>query len=162
MVVIAVSLFSITNRENVTDISGRMVATQPEEGIVSFSWQKGEKPVLLMTASEEVSIGAIDLYIGYKNVEVIRASNLSELPEPAFLKVSSDNSLVVLNYLISEDEGFKIYPGQSIRVVELDVSSEMMDGAEVFIDEETNVVDNDTMKGLPYKSESLMFNSSLE
>ncbi len=162
LVVIAVSLFSITNQKKITDIDGGMVDTQSKEEIVSFSWQKGEKPILLMTASEEVSIAALDLYIGYKNIEVVGVSNLGELPEPAFQKVSNDNSLVVLNYLISEDDGFKIYPGQSVKIAELDISSEITTGAELFIDEETNIVDNNTIKGLPYKSENLMINGSLE
>src|SRR5574344_1686582 len=98
----------------------------------------------MMTSSEEISIGAIDLYIGYKNVEVIGVNNMGELPEPAFSKVSQDNSLIVLNYLISEDDGCKILPGQSVRVVELDSSSQVDDDNELFIDQETNVVDNET------------------
>jgi len=164
-VVIVVSLFSMTSLKN--NGSKSVNNDDKENEIISFYWEKGEKPVLLMSANEEVSIGAIDLYIGYKNTEVTRVSNLGELPEPAFSKVSGDNSLVVLNYLIPEDEGFKISPGQSVKVVEIDISPDMMDEAELFIDEKTNIVDNNNTvnglpKGLPYKSENLMINNSLE
>ncbi len=162
MIVIAVSLFSITNQKNITDIKAELVKIQPKKDIIAFSWEKGEKPVLLMTASEEVSIGAIDLYIGFKGVNVIDANNLDELPDLAFSKVSEKNALVVMNYLISEDEGFKLVPGQTIRVVEFEISPETSDTAELFIDQKTNVVENDTVEMVPYKSENLMVNSTLE
>lgn len=161
IVTIAVSLFSITNKKNITDIKAGLVKMQPKEEVITFSWEKGEKPVLVITASEEVSIGAIDLYIGYKNVEITGVTNLGELPEPAFSKVSEKNDLVVMNYLISENEGFKLIPGQSIRVIELEISPEISNMAELFIDNKTNVVENDSVEMVPYKSENLIINSTL-
>lgn len=161
--VIAVSIFSLSSKKSSEVVNFDSPSIEVEENnVITFSWQQAEKPVLVMTASEEVAIGAIDLYVGYKNVDVAGVTNMGELPEPAFSKVNSDNSLVVLNYLISEDDGFKISPGQSVNVLELDLSSEMVDGAELFIDNKTNVVDNETVKGLTYKSENLMINSTLE
>lgn len=163
-VVIVVSLFSMTSLKNKTPILENLTEIKDDQKgeIITFSWENIEKPVLVMTASEEVSIGAIDLYIGYKNVEITGVTNLGELPEPAFSRVSKGNSLVVLNYLISEDDGFKILPGQSLRVVELDILPQVDQGYELFIDQETNVVDNETVKGLTYKSENLIINSILE
>ena len=163
-VVIVVSLFSMTSLKNKTPMLENLAEIKDDQKgeIITFSWENIEKPVLVITASEEVSIGAIDLYIGYKNVEITGVTNLGELPEPAFSKVSQDNSLVVLNYLISEDDGFKILPGQSVKVIELNISPEMTSEAEIFIDKETNIVDNNTIKGLPYKSENLIINSVLE
>lgn len=162
-VVIVVSLFSITSLKDKA-YNGNLIDIKDDQKdeVITFYWENIEKPVLMMTSSEEISIGAIDLYIGYKNVEVIGVNNMGELPEPAFSKVSQDNSLIVLNYLISEDDGFKILPGQSVRVVELDISSQVDDDNELFIDQETNVVDNETVKGLTYKSENLIINSILE
>jgi len=162
IVVIAVSVFSISKRKDFTIIE-KVPSSNEEvgESVISFSWREGERPVLLMSASEEVSIGAIDLYIGYRNSSVSAVTNMGQLPEPAFLRISSDSSLVVLNYLITADDGFKIFPGQSVEVVQLDVLSEIPDGAELFIDQETNIVDNDTVRGLTYKSENLIINSSL-
>lgn len=161
IVTIAVSLFSITNKKNITDIKAGLVKMQPKEEVITFSWEKGEKPVLLMTASKEVSIGAIDLYIGYKGVDVLKVDNLDEIPNLAFSKVSEKNDLVVMNYLISENEGFKLIPGQSIRVIELEISPEISNMAELFIDNKTNVVENDSVEMVPYKSENLIINSTL-
>lgn len=164
--VIAVSIFSLSSKKGgeITNFN----FPNKESGknnIITFTWKQADKPVLVMTASEEVSIDAIDLYIGYKNVEIAGVNNLGELPEPAFSKVSTNNYLVVLNYLISEDDGFMMFPGQSVNVLELDLSSEMVNGSELFIDEKTNVVknvvDNETQKELPYKSENLIINSTL-
>jgi hypothetical protein len=162
-VVIAVSLFSITSLKDKA-YNGNLIDIKDDQKaeVITFYWENVDKPVLVMSASEEISIGAIDLYIGYKNVEINGVSNFGELPEPAFSKVSQDNSLVVLNYLISEDNGFKILPGQSVKVVELDISSQVGEGNELFIDEKTNVVDNETVEGLTYKSENLIINSILE
>lgn len=128
---------------------------------VSFSWENDGKPVLLMTANEEIAIDALDLYIGYKELAVSAVSNLNELPEPSFSKISEDSSLVVLNYLISEVEGFKMLPGQVIRVVDLDLTLNSELTGELFIDPKTLVVETETSKVLPYKSESLMINSTL-
>ncbi len=162
-VVIAVSLFSMTSLKD-RAYNGNLIEVKDnqKDEIITFYWERAEKPILMMKANEEVSIGAIDLYIGYKNIEISGATNLGELPEPTFSKVSQDNSLIVLNYLISEDEGFKIIPGQSVKVIELNISPEMTSEAEIFIDKETNIVDNNTIKGLPYKSENLIINSVLE
>lgn len=161
-VVIAVSLFSISGQKEMTNNNERVVEPQLKEEIITFNWQEGEKPVLLMSASKEVSIGAIDLYIGYKGVDVVKVNNLSELPKPAFFKISEKNNLIVINYLISEDEGFKLSAGQSVRVMELELSSELVSGAQLVVDEKTNVVENDTVEMVPYKSENLIIKSSFE
>lgn len=157
-IVIAVSLFSMTSLKK--NVSKLVTDNNQQNEIITFYWEKGEKPILMMKASEEVAIGAIDLYVGYKNVEIANVANLGELPEPAFSKVSEKNSMVVLNYLISDELGFKVSPEKNIKLIELDISSEIIEGAELFIDQKTNIVDNNTIKGLPYKSENLIINSS--
>lgn len=161
-IVISVSLFSILDRRSNTENRKMSADNQQKNEMVTFSWQEGEKPVLLMSASQEVSIGAIDLYIGYKNVDVKGVKNFDELPEPAFSKVSANNSLVVLNYLIPEDDGFKIFPGQGVKVAEFEISSNSENGYELFIDGKTSIVDNDTVEMVPWRSEDLIINSTLE
>lgn len=132
------------------------------EDVVSFDWlNEAGKPILILTANKDVAIDAIDLYIAYKNVKVNSVNNLNELPKPTFSKVSTEKSLVVMNYLISEATGLKMVSGQSIRVAEFKISSISTTGAELSIDTKTQVVENGTAKVLPFNSNKLIVNSTL-
>lgn len=158
VIVIAVSIMSLSQK---TDLNKAPVDEVVPEAKVSFTWENEEKPVLLMKANEEIAIDAIDLYIGYKGLVVDAVTNLNELPEASFSTISTDTSLVVLNYLISEVEGFKMSPGQVLRIVDLDVILDSDQSGELSIDPKTLVVETEISKVLPYTSENLMINSTL-
>ena len=152
------------NKNNEDYNQAKILPTQEVkvEEVVGFDWlQENGKAILVMKANDEVSIDAIDLYIGYKDLEVVSIKNLGELPKPSFSKISTEKSLVVMNYLISVTEGFKMVPGQVIRVAELELSSIITEDAELSIDTKTQVVENGTAKVLPFSSKNLIINSTL-
>lgn len=126
---------------------------------LSFYWVNSEKPVLMLKANDSVAIDAIDLYIGYKDGEVISVNNLSDLPKPSFQKISKDKSLVILNYLISAADGLKLEKGQEIKVLQLEVKNSA--ALKLSIDQKTQVVENGSAKVLPFNSKNLIINSSL-
>jgi hypothetical protein len=114
-----------------------------------------------MTTNKKVSIDAIDLYIGYKGGKVESVKNSGELPKATFSKISSEKSLVVMNYLISETDGFLLEPGEIIKIVELQITPSSTESSEFFIDAKTQVVENGTAKVLPFSSNNLIVNSTL-
>lgn len=132
------------------------------EEAVSFEWQNEDnKATLVMKANKNMSIDAIDLYVAYKNTKVKLVNNLNELPKPTFSKISTEKSLVVMNYLIPEVEGFKLAKGQSVRIAEFDLIPTSTESVELSVDAKTQVVENVTSKVLPFNSKSLIINGSL-
>lgn len=133
------------------------------EDAISFEWQNEDnnKANLVMKANKSMSIDAIDLYVAYKNTKVESVNNLNELPKPTFSKISTEKSLVVMNYLIPEVEGFKLVKGQSVRIAEFDLILNSTGSAELSIDAKTQVVENTTSKVLPFNSKNLIINSTL-
>lgn len=122
-----------------------------EEPIVEFTWiDEGMKRILEMRVKKTVAIDAIDLYISYKGVTINSVNNAGDLPKPSFSKISTEKSLVVMNYLISEAEGFSITSNQVVRVAELDITPFEGMSPELSIDPKTQVVENRTAKVLPY------------
>lgn len=150
----------VVDDNNTEDIQNSETKT---EYAVGFEWLEEEdgKPVLMLKANRDVSIDAIDLYIAYKNAKVNSIINSDELPKPSFSKISTEKSLVVMNYLISEPEGFKITAGQSVKVVKLGISPISTEAADFSIDARTQVVENGTVKVLPFTSNNLIVNSTL-
>jgi len=132
------------------------------EDALSFEWQNEDnnKANLVMKANKSMSIDAIDLYVAYKNTKVKAVNNLNELPKPTFSKISTEKSLVVMNYLIPEVDGFKLAKGQSVRIAEFDLIPNSTGSAELSIDPKTQVVENGTVKVLPFNSKSLIVNSA--
>lgn len=135
-----------------------------KEAVVAFNWvETGKNKVVLeMTAKQKAAIDAIDLYIGYKNMKVNSATNAGELVKPTFSKISTEKSLVVMNYLISETGGLVLEAGQKVKVVELEVSPKSSGSPELFVDGKTQVVENGSAKVLPFNSQNLIINSSSE
>lgn len=167
IVIMVESVLLLSNNQSKKNENSNQVKILPtqevnSEEIVSFDWlQEKGKAILVMKANKEVAIDAIDLYIGYKDVKVNSIKNLGNLPKPSFSKVSTEKSLVVMNYLISAAEGFKVMPEQYIRVAELELSTINTESAELFIDTKTQVVENGTAKVLPFSSKNLIINSTL-
>lgn len=122
------------------------------EAVLAFSWTtKDGKTVLEMKADRDVAIDAIDLYVSYKDVKINSVTNVGDLPKPTFSKVSEDKSLIVMNYLISAPEGFKMTAGQTVGLVLIDSTAVTSDTAQFSIDpSKTKVVENGTSKVLPY------------
>lgn len=133
------------------------------EDALSFEWQNKDnnKADLVMKANKNISIDAIDLYVAYKNTKVRSVNNLNELPKPTFSKISTEKSLVVMNYLIPEVDGFKLLKGQSVRIAEFDLIPNSTESVELSIDAKTQVVENATSKVIPFNSKSLIINGSL-
>lgn len=166
VVIIVESMLLLTGGQNIKTktITNTVVPTaEVIADVVNFEWQNetAGKVVLVMKANKTISIDALDLYIAYKNVKVKSVKNLGELPKPTFSKVSTEKSLVVMNYLIPEPEGFKMSEGQSVRITELDVAANSTGVAELSIDAKTQVVENGTSKVLPFNSKNLIINSTL-
>ncbi|KKQ30200.1 MAG: hypothetical protein US46_C0009G0019 [Candidatus Shapirobacteria bacterium GW2011_GWF2_37_20] len=132
------------------------------EEVLSFGWLQEEgKAILVITANEEVAIDAIDLYMAYNNTKISAVKNLGELPKPSFSKISTENSLVVMNYLIGEEGGFVMTPGQMVQVAQLDLSVNSGDVGELSIDSKTQVVENGSAEVLPFNSQKLIINGTL-
>lgn len=135
-----------------------LAGEESTENIIDFSWSNEEtnRPILIMTANDRVAIDAIDLYIAYNGLIVNSVSNLNELPEPTFSKVSSEKSLVVMNYLISSENGFVVEKNQSIKVAQLEINLDSNKTAELSIDPKTQVVENATVRVLPFNDKRLV------
>lgn len=155
----------LSKNETTNNIKTEVLPTNEvnEEKVFSFDWVKenNNKIILVMTANKEVSIDAIDLYIGYKGTKVSSIKNFGELPKATFSKISPEKSLVVMNYLISEADGFLIQAGKTIKIAELQITPSSTETSEFFIDAKTQVVENGTAKVLPFNSNNLIVNSTL-
>lgn len=149
------------NKQESNPINGNLTEEIVTKEVINFSWinEETNKPILIMTANKKMAIDAIDLYIAYKGVKVNSVENLGELPKPSFSKVSTEKSLVVMNYLIADTDGFNIEEGQSIRVAQFGIKLDPTKTAELSIDSKTQVVENGTVKVLPFNSKSLIVNS---
>jgi len=149
------------NKQESNPINGNFAEEVGTKDVINFSWTNEDtsKPILIMTANKKMAVDAIDLYVAYKGVTVNSVENLGELPKPSFSKVSIEKSLVVMNYLIAETDGFNIEEGQSIRVAQFDIKLDPTKIAELSIDPKTQVVENGTVKVLPFNSKSLIVNS---
>lgn len=168
IVVIIESVLLLSNKQfiksNDNGVEDTVIPTEEVKEVeaVSFEWMEEDgKATLILTANKAVAIDAIDLYIDYKNAKVKSVKNLDELPKPTFSKISTEKSLVVMNYLISDSEGFKLEAGQSVKITELEVTVDSVEAAEFFIDTKTQVVENGTAKVLPFNSKNLTVNSTL-
>ena len=167
IVIMVESVLLLSNsqgKNNVNSNQTKVLPTQEikSEDVVSFDWLREEgKAILVMKANKEIAIDAIDLYIGFKDIKVTAIKNLGVLPKPSFSKISTEKSLVVMNYLISETDGFKVLPNQYIKVAEMELNSITSESAELFIDTKTQVVENGTAKVLPFSSKNLIVNSTL-
>ena len=80
-----------------------------------------------MTASKEVSIATLVLYIGYKILSC--EINLGELPE-TLAKVSSEKFFGSFKLSDFRAGWFQKYPGKVLKIAELDISSEITTGAD--------------------------------
>lgn len=168
IVIIAESVLLLSNNQskknNIANIENIITPVEEVkvEDVVSFVWLEDTKnPTLAMVAEKEVSIDAIDLYIAYKNVNVSLVKNLGDLPKPSFSKISEEKSLIVMNYLISNADGFKMLPGQIVKIAEIQKTSNSTEASEFSIDAKTQVVENGSAKVLPFNSKSLIINSTL-
>lgn len=166
IIIIIESLLLLTNRQiGKQEINPVNIIPSEEtmaEDDISFSWLNDEAggPVLVMTANKGVAIDAIDLYIAYKGTKVNSVKNLDELPKPSFSKVSTEKSLVVMNYLISEALGFSMETGQSVKVAQLNITADPVEATELSVDPKTQVVENGTAMVLPFNSENLIINGT--
>lgn len=156
LVIIVESIMLISNNKNkkqvVVEEQTPMVSeVVKKEPVIEFVWvDEGAKKVLEMRSKKTVAIDAIDLYISYKGATINSVKNAGDLPEPSFSKISTEKSLVVMNYLISEAEGFSMAYNQVIRIAELDITSIEGMMPELSIDPKTQVVENGTAEVLPY------------
>lgn len=156
IVIIVESVLLLSNNQNKKqNVEPVKVVTTEEvknvEPVISFTWlDDGKKAVLQMSSKKSVAIDAIDLYIAYKDVKINSVTNMGDLPKPSFSKVSTEKSLVVMNYLIPEAEGFKLEAGKTISVAELDFTVLNAETVQISIDPKTQVVENGTVKVLPY------------
>jgi hypothetical protein len=156
IVIIVESVLLLSNNKNKkVNVEPVKMVTSEEvkkvEPIISFTWlDDGNKTVLQMSSKKTVAIDAIDLYIAYKDVKVNSVTNVGDLPKPSFSKISTEKSLVVMNYLIPDAKGFMLEAGKTINVAELDLTILNAETAQFSIDPKTQVVENGTVKVLPY------------
>lgn len=167
LIIILESVLLLTTKQglktNIGVIDNKTPKISQVEDAISFEWQNEDnnKANLVMKANKSMSIDAIDLYVAYKNTKVKAVNNLNELPKPTFSKISTEKSLVVMNYLIPEVDGFKLAKGQSVRIAEFDLIPNSTGSIELSIDAKTQVVENTTSKVLPFNSKNLIINSTL-
>ena len=155
IVIIVESVMLLSNQNKKLNVEPVKVVTTEEikkvEPVISFSWlDDGNKTILQMSSKKSVAIDAIDLYIAYKDVKVNSVTNVGDLPKPSFSKISTEKSLVVMNYLIPDAKGFMLEAGKTINVAELDLTILNAETAQFSIDPKTQVVENGTVKVLPY------------
>lgn len=161
IVIIAESImyFSSSRQEAVVEKTNEVSLTQTEtgtspeqdEGQLVFVWsqEKEGKRVLSMTAQKDLGIGAIDLYIGFKDMKVMAAKNSGELPAPTTLNVSENKGLIEAHYLISNAKGFSVESGKSVKILEITSSSTGVNPT-IYVDKKTQVVENEAARVIPY------------
>lgn len=163
VIVESVIFLSRTNKNNqsleVVNTTPTMVeketigtVTPISEADISFYWkEQGNHRVLMLVSKNDQSLGAIDLYVNYKGMEISNLKNAGVLPAPVFIKDSRDKFLIVANYLIVEKDGYKLTANKEIGIVEFDIKP-LSPEASLSIDSKTNLVENSSAKVLPYLS----------
>ncbi|MBP9817553.1 hypothetical protein KBC75_02220 [Candidatus Shapirobacteria bacterium] len=122
---------------------------------------------VLARALNPMSIDSANVYlkINTKAFDISKLSYDDRLPKPAFSKVSTTKDMVVVNYLITEADGFRTEKDESMALVsfeikpkvegtfdlELSTGNEMKESATMF-------VENATSKVLPYSGDKLTIN----
>lgn len=129
----------------------------------------GEKAVveLKMKSLSAKSVAAISAYLKY-DTAAFEASNLifdTKLPKPAFEKISTLRSMVVVNFLVVEPKGLMLDEGEEVTLMKFDVSPKMTGSFDFEIsagddlkESVTMIVENTTGTVLPYVSNKLTIN----
>lgn len=110
------------------------------------------------------SLDAIDLYVKYDQ-SAFKVENLtfgSRLPKPTFSKISDQKSLIVSNFLISDQGGLKIAANEIVPILKFNVTPKKA-GDFVFEinqvqdqkESATLFIENSTSKVLPFLSNKL-------
>jgi len=117
-------------------------------------------PLLLTSVDNKVGVDAIDLYINYDPsiAEVVDVTVGKGLPVPTFKKINKEKGLVVLNFLMSDANGFILNKNVAAELINLKVNFLKEGTVDFSLGEASLVVENTSAKVLPFNSEKLVIN----
>ncbi len=122
-----------------------------EEPVINFGWKEGEDMrTLTMTATKELVMDGMDLYVNFSGAENITVKEIGGQGNLIYSGIDKDNSRIVVKYYVKAMDGLKLIAGEAIDV--LDINYQPIEGQKVTfsIDPSTLVVENGTVKTLPY------------
>lgn len=174
VVVIGESLLLLTKKPVVNqNVNSGPVSLKPATYTpVTLKWDVDMKDVkvgttkelpLLITADKDVNIDALDLYIKYDPMQATVSTLTSGkgFVVPSFKKVSTQNGLVVMNFLVSEAAGFELKKDVAVEVAKIKVNFTKEGVVDFAVTDGTLVVENASAKVLPFNSDKLVINVSL-
>ena len=126
VIVIAESIIFLSKAEQpveqiVSEGIEEVTASPVPESVVRFFWnKKSDNEITLMIESQkDLALDARDLEIAYEGVKVSSVTNAGVLPDPTAPKISTENSVIVTHYLISDEDGFKLTQGENVEILNI-------------------------------------------
>lgn len=170
IVVIIESLVLVAKLTQKPVVSNVTVSTTKSENRLNYKW--GIKmdtvktgvltnvPLLLTSTDKKVGVDAIDLYINYDPsiAEVTEVTVGKGLPAPTFKRINKEKGLVVLNFLMSDVNGFILNKNVAAELINLKVNFLKEGTVDFSLGEASLVVENTSAKVLPFNSEKLVIN----
>ena len=180
VIVIFESIILVTNLEKnsnttIVDTTPTTTVTQAETKINSFDLVlatddaemkvgKSYKVSVKLTAKQNYSLNALDLYVKYNPnaVTVLTPIALKSLGTPALLKVSDKKDVVAVNYLFTDTNGMAFTKDQEEIFLTFTVTPKIVGSSSFEIstgdsegDSVTMFVDKSTSKSLDFSSNKL-------
>jgi hypothetical protein len=117
-------------------------------------------PLSITSVDSKLGVDAVDLYINYdpKIAEVMEVTVGKGFPAPTFKKINNERGLVVLNFLISDVNGYVLNKNLAADLINLKVNFLTEGTVDFSLGEASLVVENTTAKVLPFNSEKLVIN----
>lgn len=128
---------------------------------------KSYKVELSALSKDKHALDSIFIYIKFdpKLVDINGLTADQKLPKPAFMKVSQEKGIAVVNYLISEPGGLVVNGNQNMPLVAFTVKPKVVGKFDLEIstgndskESATMFVENGSGKALPYSSNKLTVN----
>ena len=152
----------VTNNKPVLDL---IFGTESKQMVVGKTY-----PVELnMLANTIKSVDSMSLYINFDQTafEVTNLTFDNRLPKPSFSKISTQKNLIVVNYFVQDQSGYKIILNNTVALARFNVKPKKVGSFNFEIntgiaDKEsaTMFIENATGKVLPFSSNKLTVTNS--
>lgn len=122
-----------------------------EDAVVNFGWKEGmDVKTLTITSTKELALDGMDLYIDFIGAEDMTVKEKGNQGNLVYSGVDKDNSRIVVKYYVKAMDGLKLTAGETIDL--LDINYRPVEGqkATFSVNPSTLVVENGTVKTLPY------------
>ncbi len=139
------------NKSVVTTKEMEVEQVVAEEAVINFGWKEGEgMKTLTVTSMKELALDGMDLYVDFVGAKDIVVKEKGKQGNMIYSGVDKDKSRVVIKYYVKATDGLKLMAGETVEL--LDINYQPIEGqkATFSINPSTLVVENGTVKTLPY------------